>query len=198
MKTLFFVFAFCLFSAPSQAKQFEIFDGQFYNGLHYPMVDAIEWGEQEGKLPWMEFHIHSDKQIELTAVPGEKNGKPVLWLMYDLAFRGERICRHIIAPAHFKEGMKLYAYKDTHDPDYVNIYFSTEPKAGKYLVEYKAPNYEPCSDEMASNKPEAAGRTPAAASIPAPSATTALPQAEKKEGKGLSIDYDNQALPFSF
>lgn len=200
MKTFLFVLMFSLFSTPSQAKQFEIFDGQFYNGLHYPLVDAIEWGEQEGKLPWMEFHIHSDKQIELTAVPGEKNGKPVLWLMYDLAFRGERICRHIIAPAHFREGMKLFAYKDTHDPDYVNIYFSTEPKVGKHLQEYKTPNYEPCSDEMASNKPDAAGRSTASVGVPAPKPgpSTALPQAEKKEGKGLVIDYDNQALPFSF
>lgn len=195
MKKLIFCIGLFLTCAMAFGKQFETFDGQFYNGLYYPLVDAIEWGEQEGKLPWMEFHIHSDKQIELTAVPGEKNGKPVLWLMYNLAFRGERVCRHIIAPRQFKEGMKVYAYKDTSDPDYVNIYVSSEPKVGKKLVEYKMADYEPCSDEMASNKPD----TRAPASVPQNTAgsTTTSPQPEKKESKS-PIDYDNQALPFSF
>lgn len=194
MKKLIYCVGLFLFAAMAYGKQFEIFDGQFYNGLYYPMVDAIEWGEQEGKLPWMEFHIHSDKQIELTAVPGEKNGKPVLWLMYNLAFRGERICRHIIAPSHFKEGMKLYAYKDSSDPDYVNIYVSTEPKKGKNLVDYQMAPYETCADEMASNKPDVG----VVNRVPASSAPVPPPVDEKKEGKGVGVDYENQALPFSF
>lgn len=192
----------------SFAKQFEIFDGQMYNGLFYPLVDIIEWGEQNGEFPHMEFHIHSDKQIELSAIPGEKNGKPVLWLMYDLRFRGERICRHVIAPAHFKEGMKVYSYKDSTDPDYMNIYVSSEPRREKNLVPYSMPNYEPCSDEMASNKPEpgtsssrgtASSNTPPVIFTPriAPDSNTGSSEG-KKEGKGIGVDYDNSAVPFSF
>lgn len=183
------------------AKVFETFDGRFYNGLYYPVVDAIEWGEQNGELPHMEFHIHSkDKLVDLVAVPGDKNGKPVLYLMYDLKFRGERICRHILAPAHFAEGMTLFAYRDNTDPDYDNIYFSSQPMSAKNLVPYQMPEYVACTDEHASNKPDSAPRVPASASTPAaspaPSATPA--KAEKKDGKNVGVDYDNHAVPFSF
>jgi hypothetical protein len=178
-------------------KDFETFDGRMYNGLHYPLVDAIEWGEQNGELPHMEFHIHSkDKPIDLVAVPGEKGGKPVLWLMYDLKFRNERICRHIIAPAHFKEGMQLFAYRDNSDLDYDNIYFSSEPMKGKNMVAYTPPEYAPCMDENASNRPDPAGRTVASTPDAAAAATPAT--AEKKDGKNVGIDYDNHAVPFSF
>jgi hypothetical protein len=184
----------------SQAKVFETFDGRFYNGLYYPVVDAIEWGEQNGKFPHMEFHIHSkDKLIDLAAVPGDKNGKPVLWLMYDLKFRGERICRHILAPAHFKVGMKLYAYRDNSDPDYDNIYFSSEPMKGKNMVPYEMPGYIPCTDENASNKPDAGAAVgPQASAAPKAVSSPAAAPAEKKEGKNVGVDYDNHAVPFSF
>ena len=76
-------------------KQFEIFDGQIYNGKVYPLVDIIEWGEADGELPHLEFHLHSkNNPMDISVVPGDKNGKPVLWVMYDLKFRSERICRH--------------------------------------------------------------------------------------------------------
>lgn len=181
----------------ASAKQFEVFDGQFYNGKYYPMIDIIEWGEQHGNPPHMEFHIHSKtKPIEVSAVPGEKNGKPVLWLMYDLVFRGERICRHVVAPAHFKEGMKLYSYKDSSDPDYENIFVSSYPMKGARLVEYRMPEYQPCADEHASNKPDAApaARMPASTG----SATPVPADSGKKEGKGIGVDYENNAVPFSF
>lgn len=177
------------------AKQFEIFDGQLYNGLYYPRVDLIEWGQP----PHMEVHIYSkDKQIELAAVPGihPRSGKPVLWLMYDLRFRDERICRHVVAPAHFREGEKVYAYRDTSPRDYDNIYVSLHPLEGKNLIPYRMPEYEPCSDELASNMPGAAkGSNRAPASVPT-SAPAAQPAAGK-DGK-LPIDYDNAAVPFSF
>ncbi|NUM88217.1 MAG: hypothetical protein HUU37_03345 [Bdellovibrionales bacterium] len=179
------------------AKQFEIFDGQLYNGLYYPRVDIIEWGEP----PHMEFHIYSkDKQIELSAVPAihPRSGKPVLWLMYDLRFRDERICRHVVAPAHYKEGAKVYAYKDSTLRDYENIYVSLHPLEGKNLVPYRMPAYEPCADEMASNMPGAAApsgaaRAPASASSPA-----GAPDPAKGGDRKLPIDYDNSAVPFSF
>jgi len=196
----YLIFLLLLTAAPAQGKQFEIFDGRFYNGRYYPLIDIIEWGEASGDLPHLEFHIHSkDKRIELSAVAGDKNGKPVLWLMYDLRFRGERICRHVLAPAHFKEGMSLYAYRDLTDPDYDNIYVSSQPMSGKKLVPYEMANYEPCLDEQASNKPDVAPRVPAAAPAPAaPLPSQPSQPAEKKDGKGVGFDYENHAVPFSF
>lgn len=181
-----------------KAKQFEVFDGQFYNGLYYPLIDMIEWQEENGAKPHMEFHIHSkERRLEISAVPGDKNGKPVLWLMIELPFRNERVCRHVLAPLHFREGMKLYAYRDDSDSDYDNIFVSTEPmKPAKNRVDYTMPTYQRCSDEQASNKPEVekpAERQPASVPAAAP-----MPSPEKKDGKDVGIDYDNQAVPFSF
>lgn len=205
MKNLFSVLLALLVSQPVFAKEFEIFDNQFYNGKHYPMIDIIEWGENEGKLPWLEFHVHSKtKPIEVSVVPGDKGGKPVLWIMYDLSFRNERICRHVVAPSHFKEGMKLYTYKDSSDKDYENIFVSSEPMKGKNLVEYKMAQYAPCSDEHASNWPGSAPapetaeaqRFPASGNMPQPAPPA--PDSGKKEGKGVGPDYENNAVPFSF
>jgi hypothetical protein len=203
MKMLPFVFMGLFLSTSSFAKQFETFDGQFYNGLYYPMVDIIEWGEQDHELPHMEFHVHSkDKRVEVSVVPGDKNGKPVLWIMYDLRFRNEHICRHVLAPAQFREGMKLYTYRDDKDGDYDNIYVYSEPKKGRTPIpEYKMPNYERCTDEQASNMPEGKGN-PSAASTAAPTdrSPASAPSAPlpPREGNGLKIDYDNTAVPFSF
>ncbi len=205
------------FPSLSWAKDFERFDGQFYNGLYYPLVDIIEWGEQNKELPHIEFHFHSkDKPMDISVVSGEKGGKPVLWMMYDLRFRGgERICRHVLAPFHFKPGMKLYTYRDDSDPDYDNIYVYSEPQknlkgANKQLVpEYEMKPYERCLDENASNMPYPKGEEPpkVAAPAPAPAAKAAeaarSPTADpapaaKPEKKKTGIDYDNAAVPFSF
>jgi hypothetical protein len=204
-----FVFASLLLLAFGQsalAKEFEIFDGQFYNGLYYPVIDNIEWGEQLGELPHMEFHIHSkDKPIEVSVVPGDKNGKPVLWIMYELKFRNERVCRHVLAPAHFKEGMKLYTYRDNSDPDYDNVYFSSKPIKDKKLQPYTMPTYQPCTDEMASNKPGSLPTAAAQPSAPADPAAPAsavpaarVPASAPAKGKGVGADYENNAVPFSF
>lgn len=178
------------------AKDYERFDAQFYNGLYYPLIDMIEWQESDSDLPHMEFHIHSKQMpVEVTAVPGDSNGKPVLWLMFDLKFRSEKVCRKVIAPAHFREGMTLHAYRDSSAPDYENIYFSSQELKMKNLVPYTQEPYQACTDEMASNKPEAA---PPAQRAPASAPATAGPNEVKKEGKGVSVDYDTNALPFSF
>ncbi len=209
MKTLLYsVLAFTI-GTSALAKEFERFDGQFYNGQHYPLVDNIEWGEQDKELPHMEFHIHSKgKQVDVAVVPGDKGGKPVFYIMYDLKFRNERICRHILAPAQFKEGTKVYAYRDNSDPDYDNIYFYSFPWVkgkGKNVADYTMPNYERCTDEHASNMPEGKGTAPLA--TPAPAAPAALPEKPRapaseglppREGGGVPIDYDNTAVPFSF
>ncbi len=202
-KIAYLFIAALLVATVAEAKQYETFDGQIYNGLYYQRIDIIEWGEQNGELPHMEFHIYSkDKPIEVTAVPGNSSGKPVLWLSYDLKFRGERICRKVVAPAHFREGDKLYAYKDSSFLEYDNIFFSTQQLKGKTMVPYEQEPYQSCSDEMASNMPgtepaaSAPARVPANASAPTPNPVTAAPAAAKP--KGVGVDYDNSAVPFSF
>ena len=195
---------------PALAKDFEIFDGQYYNGQFYPLIDNIEWGEQDHELPHMEFHIHQkDKPVGVSVVSGEKGGKPVLWIMYDLAYRGEHVCRHVLAPAQFKEGQKLYLYRDNTDGDYDNVYIYSQPwkqKGKKIVPEYTMPTYERCSDENASNMPEPKAKNGAPATTPTPApvppakgpapASLSAPAAPAK--KGLPVDYDNTAVPFSF
>ncbi len=206
MKTIFYcLLALSLLPSFAAAKQFEIFDGQIYNGLYYPMVDIIEWGEQDHELPHLEFHVHSkDKPVDLSVVAGEKGGKPVLWIMYDLKYRNEHVCRHVLAPAHFKEGMKLYVYRDNSDADYDNLYIYSQPWTKKGRVpasDYKMPDYERCTDEQASNMPEKAAPKPqASGAAPAPTERlpASAPPAAGKDGKGLPVDYENTAVPFSF
>ncbi|MGZ3694879.1 MAG: hypothetical protein ACXWQO_11930 [Bdellovibrionota bacterium] len=194
MKTLLLLILVS-FSLPAQAKTFEVFDGQIYNGLYYPMVDIVEWSDS-GEPDHMEFHIHQkDKQIELTAIPGERNGKKILWLVYDMRFRGERVCRSVLAPPHFREGIKTYTYKDTSDPDYDNFFVSSFPMKAKNLVEYKMPDYSPCTDEFADNRPDPASRNIASEPVK-PGTPGAVP--EKKDPKNIGVDYDNSAVPFSF
>lgn len=215
MKTIGFILTLFFYTFPAEAaKDFERFDGQVYNGLYYPLVDIIEWGEQNKELPHIEFHFHSkDKPMDISVVAGEKGGRPVLWMMYSLTFRGgEKVCRHVLAPSHFKEGMKLYTYRDNTDPDYDNIYVYSEPmkvaKGKKPIPEYTMPPYERCLDENASNMPYPKGQAPApapAASKPsgviAPAASAApapaSPPGPTAPGK-LPIDYGNAAVPFSF
>jgi|GEM_PF-5148398 len=215
MKILFYVVASLLLIPAAHAKDFERFDGQIYNGQFYPMVDIIEWGEQDNELPHMEFHFHSkEKPMDIAVVPGEKGGRPVLWMMYDLRFRGgEKICRHVLAPSHFREGMKLYTYRDDSDPDYDNIYVYSAPLKvkgkKKPIPEYTMPAYERCMDENASNMPYPKGQEPSkvaekasAATGRDPATTATAPVAPAAPvapvGKPVPIDYDNAAVPFSF
>ena len=203
MKNFIFL-ALLLASGIAHAKQFEIFDGRFYNGKFYPLVDLIEWGDQ-GK-EFMEIHIHMKDPIDVAAVPGVgPSGKPVLWLMYDLKFRNERICRSVVAPSYFQEGMKLYAYRDNSDPDYDNIHLSSFPNNDKKFRPYTMPEYSPCTDELAVNKPEArspasggavpVASTPPSGGVVAPGAPAA---AQPKDPKNIGVDYGNSAVPFSF
>jgi hypothetical protein len=204
MKTILYALVFAFFSSPLFAAEFQVFDAQFYNGLYYPRIDIIEWGEAQGELPHLEFHVYSkDRPIDLVGLAGDKNGKPVLWVMYDLKFRNEKVCRHVLAPSHFRDGMKLYSYINTSDPEYQNIYVSSEPRKEKNFVEYAMSEYQPCSDEYASNKPgpqaPAGGGERSPASVSPPPAASAAPAAGgKKDGKNIGVDYDNQAVPFSF
>jgi hypothetical protein len=197
----------------AEAKTFPIFDGQTYNGLYYPRVDIIEWGE-----PFhLEFHVYykKDKPIDLSAVVGEKGGRTVVWLNYDLKFRGERVCRHAPAPPQFRKGEKIYSYRDNSHEEYDNIYLTSEPmKTSKTLVAFDMEPYYICpNDETASNMPDGPlppGSQPERAiasesvpqqdggRVPASQERAIAPDASKREGKGLNVDYENAAMPFSF
>jgi hypothetical protein len=188
------------------AKQFEVFDGQVYNGQFYPRVDIIEWQESDAAQPHMEFHFYSKRdRIDLSVVPGDKNGRPVLWLMFDLGFRGERICRHTVAPVGFREGQPLYAFIEDKDPDYYNIkVFSDQRPMGKSLP-YRMPDYRTCEDSNASNRPEpkaeevVKGASTNDISVRGPaSPIEAAPPGEKSRGGNLTPDYEHNAVPFSF
>jgi hypothetical protein len=194
------------------AKDFEVFDGQYYNGQFYPLIDNIEWGEADHELPHMEFHIHQkDKPVGVSVMSGVKGGKPVFWIMYDLAYRGEHVCRRVLSPAQFKEGQKVYAYRDDSDPDYDNLYFYSQPwvqKRAKKIPEYAMPAYERCTDENADNMPPPEGsKAPLVPGVaPAARPAQAVPElkgpapasvAPARKG-GLPVDYDNTAVPFSF
>lgn len=200
---------FCLVALPASAKEFEVFDGQYYNGQYYPLIDNIEWGEADHELPHMEFHIHQkDKRVEVSVVSGKQRGRPVLWIMYDLAYRGEHVCRRVLAPAQFQEGQKLYTYRDDSDPDYDNVYIYSQPwqqKGAKKVPEYAMEAYERCTDENADNMPEpkdskapSAPAGPVKGAIQGPSPASVPATAPKAPAKGLPIDYDNTAVPFSF
>lgn len=193
-------------SLTAQAKDFPIFDAQYYNGQLYPRIDIIEWGE-----PYhLEFHIYSkDKPIDLSTVVGEKGAHTVVWLNYDLKFRGEHVCRHAPAPPQFKKGDKVYSYRDNSNPEYDNIYVTTEPmKTSKSIVAFDMQPYYICpNDETASNMPD--GPLPPGAAPERALASTEKPTAEgakapttteqpKRESKGLNVDYDSGAMPFSF
>jgi hypothetical protein len=225
MKTIGLLLA--LFSLSALAKDFERFDGQTYNGLYYPLVDNIEWGEQDGEEPHMEFHMHSKHKapMDVAVVPGEKGGRPVFWIMYLVksadGSRNEKVCRHVLAPKQFRKGMKVYAYRDNTDPDYDNVFFYSEPP--KKLLSAKAvdgkrvpvpaytmPAYERCLDENASNMPYEEGEAPlkhadapattepAQVRDPASAAGVKGEALPARDGKGVPIDYDNTAVPFSF
>jgi len=210
--TKFFLCLALLSANAFAVKDFEVFDGQYYNGQFYPLVDNIEWGEADHELPHMEFHIHQkDKAVGISVISGAKAGKPVLWVMYDLAYRAEHVCRRVLAPAQFKEGQKVYAYRDNSDPDYDNVMFYSQPlaqKGAKALPEYTMPPYERCPDENADNmpmpegsKPSAvpAGTTPTRAAGPVPDLKGPSPASVMPARKGgLPVDYDNTAVPFSF
>jgi hypothetical protein len=198
----------------ADAKDFPILDGRTYNGQYYPMVDIIEWTQDvtdrapaSGSAkpePHMEFHIHKSAAdpVELSAVAGNKGGKAVLWLTFHFPARGEKLCRHVLAPFHFKEGDKLVAYKDMRIPDYTNIYVSNYPLVtDAHMQPYNLLPYERCADpEINSNMPMpgAIAETPSNPSSNRSPASTVSAPIPPVNPKGLGIDYENSAVPFSF
>ena len=94
-----FIALICLvliqFSKVSYAEeQYQIFDGRFYNGLFYPNIDIIEWGEPTH----LEFQIYDKgNQIDVSGVTIDSGGRLIFRAAVDFSFRGERRCRRIPA-----------------------------------------------------------------------------------------------------
>lgn len=173
--------AFLLLLNPSHAcaTDFEVFDGQVYNGKYYPRIDTIEWSDSPNELTHMEFHIFSKgKPIKLSFALDTKTGKKVMQVNYDITERDEHLCRRVLAPQHFKDGFLVY--RDNTDPDFDNVLVSMlplAPKPGRELV--KGNLYLACaepkpdegspvaSDSSAGGRLPAGGRGAAAGGGPA-------------------------------
>ncbi|HRK01109.1 MAG TPA: hypothetical protein PLH57_00465 [Oligoflexia bacterium] len=142
-RAVFILLILFSFFSPTYAKaaDFEIFDGRVYNGKFYPRIDIIEWGTPSH----MEFHIYSKgKPIELGFELEDKTGRKVMLVNYHITERGERLCRRVLAPAHFHSGFMVYV--DKTDPDFDNVIVSVhELPAKRGLVKLIRPHsYAAC------------------------------------------------------
>lgn len=201
---LFVLFLVFVFPQLSEAKQYPIFDGQYYNNLYYPRVDIIEWGNP----PHLEFHIYSkDEPIEISAQPIQHKGKRVLQVNYFFTKRQEKLCRRVLAPANFSPDSTLYFYKDGSDKEYDNIYVSVIPmKPSQNLVNYPTKGYSDCEETTPSESNRGVASQP-----PTPATSVLVeqnegsimhkrqqPAAGSQPPKQELIDYENNAMPFNF
>mgnify|MGYP001597731060 CR=1 FL=1 len=135
-------------STYADANEYETFDGHVYNGKMYPRIDIIEWNE--GNLPsHMEFQNYNkaDMPVDMAFQLEEKNGRKVMLVKYTIHRKGgdEVLCRRVIAPGHFKDGMYM-VYKDNADTDREITMVSMFPlpeKKGRELIS-AAPRYASC------------------------------------------------------
>ena len=193
---------YAFIAVEAEAKQYPIFDGQFYNGVYYPRVDIIEWGNP----PHLEFHIYSKKEeviIEAKAI--DWDGRRVLLVNYTFPGRKEKLCRSVLAPANFLPDGKLYLYKDSTDVDYDNIYVSIVPmKITKKLDSYASDNFSKCLEpKKEAPKKRAVASAPATLTNKHEGSSLAGPASNRKktkpkDPKGELIDYENNAIPFNF
>lgn len=204
-----------LIATPALANQdYAIFDGQRYNGRYYPRIDIIEWGTPAH----LEFHIYSkDDPVEIEVKPIERGGKRVLLVNYFISSRQEKVCRSVVAPAHFRADSPLYLYLDASDSEYRNIYVSANPlpttrnKQAYPQREFSLSGCEDLSADAANSKTqENAGRGVASGGSgeKAPAAMVSKDEgASLRQPAGKSdapakkhelIDYENNALPFNF
>lgn len=191
------------------AKQYEIFDGRYYNGKYYPRVDIID-------VTWlkprrMEFHIFSKNDpvdIAYKIIKRKGTNKIVMLLNYYLRSGTEVLCRDVVLTTGFNENVPTYAYMDRSDPDFDNIWISLEPvKETKNLKAYNFKSYKPCEGDDRSNPEKTAAKPGKPSGVFAPGASTpnnssndAAPSgpSQKRKGKGVGVDYENHAMPFSF
>ncbi len=174
-----------------RAADFEIFDGQTYNGKYYPRIDVIEWSDAPGQPTYMDFHIYSKaKPVELSLQIEATTKKKVMLVNYLLTDRDEHQCRRVLAPSHFGEG--FFVYKDSSDADYDSVIVSMQKmpdKKGRVLVT-TPPAYLACA------VPEAE-RLPAASDTGQVKGAPATPddQVRTKSDKG-AIKKKGAAVPF--
>jgi hypothetical protein len=123
------------------AEQFPIFDGQYYNGLYYPNLDILEWGEPEH----LEFQIYEKNfPIEISGKLVEDDGKKIFLFAIDLPLRGERACRRVLAPASFEINQPVYFYLDKSDKEMNNFIVTQQPQEEKQLITPKS--WDQCSE----------------------------------------------------
>ncbi|MCB0341508.1 MAG: hypothetical protein H6626_03475 [Pseudobdellovibrionaceae bacterium] len=162
MRLLHFLFVILItvsFPSISGSEEYQIFDGRFYNGLFYPRIDIIEWGEPIH----LQFQIY-DKvhQIDISGQAIDHAGRTIFEVAFDFTFRGERLCRRVLAPPTFRPNEKLYFYVEKDAKDINNILVSAQPIKDK--VPYQPKPFSKCI-EIAAQTPEKnpadTGRRPA-------------------------------------
>ncbi len=110
------------------AEDYPILDGRRYNGLYYPNVDILEWGDPLH----LEFQIYEkSKPIDVTGKTVKTGDRTVFVFTIDFPDRGERLCRRVLAPSGFVADQPVYMTRETHDVEMNNFIFSHQPIAGK-------------------------------------------------------------------
>jgi hypothetical protein len=131
-----------LLSWLAYSEQFQIFDGQTYNGLHYPKVWIVEW-QDPGQPFHLEFQIYSkEKPIDVSGVVEKRGKQPIFNFAYDLSFRGERRCRRVPAPMSWGTEQELHYYLDRSHKSFDKIIVSTVKRDG--LKPYFPNEYKNC------------------------------------------------------
>lgn len=197
------------FTGVAHTKQHEVFDGQYYNGKYYPIIyfKTIDWTNN----PRMEAQIHSKNDpVDMSLkIVKKKEGGYVGLLNYYLRGGSEKLCRKVAITNSYTDKTTIYTYIDRTDPDADFIWFINKPvKTGKKLEAYNMKPYSPCVDQPKSD-PNNIGRSESAnKQVHDPWKKLNLPQnttrpfepkpTPKKDGKGVGVDYENQAMPFSW
>lgn len=116
------------FGNNSFAEDYPILDGRTYNGLYYPNVDILEWGDPLH----LEFQVYDKKRpIEVTGKTVKSGDRHVFVFTIDFPERGERLCRRVLAPKDFVDGKPVYLTTETGDNEMNNFIFSHKPIKGK-------------------------------------------------------------------
>ena len=123
---LFMSLLVCSFSL--KAEEYPVLDGRKYNGLFYPNVDILEWGDPMQ----LEFQVYDKKNpLSVTGKTLKIGDNTVFVFTIDFPERGERICRRVLAPKDFDPEKPVYLTTETHDIERNNFIFSHKPIAGK-------------------------------------------------------------------
>ena len=197
MRFLVIAAFFILDPSVLHAADFEIFDGQTYNGKFYPRIDVIEWSDAPGQPTYMDFHIYSKaKPIDLSFQIEATTKKKVMLVNYFIAARDAHQCRRVLAPGHFAEG--YFVYKDSSDADYDSVIVSMQKmpdKKGRVLVS-NPPKYLACAVPDAERS---VANAPSADPAQGAQVKGAPPNDQvKSKGDKSAIKPKGAAVPFDF